>query len=381
MLPQIILPGNSYSCGFTVSKGVDAVGTETDEVTASGTDDEDNPVSDSDDATVSFIPPIVVTDSALCTFDVDAEAAGRQFRLLFTQDPQYMPNYKLTSSNPGQFFFNGIAYGGPGQTITFPVTVPYAFASQGAKPVHVYSTVDVTVMPGGFCFDLENATTLATVDAVTADIRLADYTVGYVSGIPETQTEMLTITFPDGSYAPGFFYVNFHLDYDLKGPQADGPDPNLDPDRYGKDAGDNALAPGTSTVLIPELAPHEFCIDPDGTGGTFGELCDTVYNDNEFKKNPGVAGVVAELPSGCTEISCGTAVPGARVELVAPSGTVVGSAETNADGWYQIVYKHTGKPALYTVNLYSPSSAVTPTKSQPVTLKGNGFVEVSFTLP
>jgi uncharacterized repeat protein (TIGR01451 family) len=51
-VPQTILPGATYTCTFTanVSK------TETDVVTASGTDDDGNPVSDDDDATVTVTP-------------------------------------------------------------------------------------------------------------------------------------------------------------------------------------------------------------------------------------------------------------------------------------------------------------------------------------
>jgi hypothetical protein len=382
-VPQTIQPGGNYTCSFTVSKGIDDIGTETDTVTASGTDDEGTPASDSDDATVSFLPPIVVTNSSLCVFDYNPDTENREFRLLFSQDPQTMPYYKLTSSNPGQFYFNGVIQGGPGQTVTFPVAVPYAFATQGARPVHVYDQVNIVMVDGQKCF--VPGTALATVSATEASIDLGDYTTGYTNGVPESITHSITLTLPDG-ILPGFYYINFHLDYDLKGPNQDGPDVNTDPDRYGKDSDDDALVPGTTTgeVLIPEMAGHTFCIDPDGGGAGFGPICDTAYNDNEFKKNPGVAGIVVSGvsgPPGCSDVSCGTPIVGARVELVNSSGVVVGTALTNEDGWYQIVYKHTGKPALYTVNLYNPASASLPMATKSVTLKGNAFVEVSFPLP
>ena len=64
-VPQTILPGATYTCTFTanVSK------TETDVVTASGTDDDGNPVSDDDDATVT-ITPAPPTPSTPETMDV-----------------------------------------------------------------------------------------------------------------------------------------------------------------------------------------------------------------------------------------------------------------------------------------------------------------------
>jgi hypothetical protein len=53
-VPQTIQPGDSYTCEFTALVEGEAGDTETDTVTASGTDDEGNPVSDSDDATVEI---------------------------------------------------------------------------------------------------------------------------------------------------------------------------------------------------------------------------------------------------------------------------------------------------------------------------------------
>ncbi|WP_163835361.1 DUF7507 domain-containing protein [Spartinivicinus ruber] len=50
--PQVINPGSSYSCSFTMMVNGNAGDSETDTVTASGTDDEGNAVSSSDSATV-----------------------------------------------------------------------------------------------------------------------------------------------------------------------------------------------------------------------------------------------------------------------------------------------------------------------------------------
>ena len=52
-MPQTIAAGASYSCSFSGAVSGNAGSTHTDVVTASGTDDDGNPVSDHDDATVA----------------------------------------------------------------------------------------------------------------------------------------------------------------------------------------------------------------------------------------------------------------------------------------------------------------------------------------
>ena len=76
----------------------------------------------------------MVTDSALCQFDVDSALAGNQFRLLFTPDISALPAYKLNASNPGQFFDNLFWVGEPGSTHVFTIVMPYPFVTQGATP-------------------------------------------------------------------------------------------------------------------------------------------------------------------------------------------------------------------------------------------------------
>ena len=66
-VPQLIQPGESYTCVFTALVSGNAGDSETDTVTASGTDDEGTPVSDDDDATVDVVgvPPVIeVTKTA-----------------------------------------------------------------------------------------------------------------------------------------------------------------------------------------------------------------------------------------------------------------------------------------------------------------------------
>ena len=85
-VPQTIAAGASYSCSFSGAVSGNAGGSHTDVVTASGTDDDGNPVSDDDDATVRITDlagSILVTKSATptslpepggnVTFDVKVE--------------------------------------------------------------------------------------------------------------------------------------------------------------------------------------------------------------------------------------------------------------------------------------------------------------------
>ncbi len=65
--PQTIAAGGSYSCSFSGAVSGNAGSSHTDVVTASGTDDDGNPVSDDDDATVTITDvaaTIVVTKTA-----------------------------------------------------------------------------------------------------------------------------------------------------------------------------------------------------------------------------------------------------------------------------------------------------------------------------
>src|SRR5918995_945411 len=85
-VPQTIAPGASYSCSFTGAVSGNAGSSHKDIVTASGTDDDGNPVSDEDDATVTITnvaSSILVTKTATptalpepggnATFDVEVE--------------------------------------------------------------------------------------------------------------------------------------------------------------------------------------------------------------------------------------------------------------------------------------------------------------------
>ncbi|MHC4178220.1 MAG: hypothetical protein ACYSWU_11985, partial [Planctomycetota bacterium] len=60
---------------------------------------------------------------------------SNQFRTLFTPDVQNWIAYKLNASNPGQYYYNLISEGVPGDSVTLTIEVPYPFVTQGAVPV------------------------------------------------------------------------------------------------------------------------------------------------------------------------------------------------------------------------------------------------------
>ena len=328
-VPQTIQPGDFYECTFTADVNGIASDSQTDTVTASGVDDESNPVSDSDDATVQIVAPSAVTDSSLCDF-------GGQFRLIFTPDLQALPTYKLSGSNPGQFFYNAL-YLDPdmaGQTVTFDVTVPYPFVTQGAMPAHVYGSLALNEYG---CFAPGDE-----LDAQPQLIELDDHSGVYPDG---SATIQITAQVPDS----GFLYVNLHLDYGLKGRDPDG---DGIPNNYDKSGGDDAVHPDDpANILIPNGADHTFSV-----GGATSDS-QTVTNLNEFKRFLGFGGLVKNGGDEPVEDAQIVIKDSDGTELsdpdVAQGGVVLteNGLFTDEDGFYTLAWKHKGRQATYTVQL------------------------------
>ncbi|MFQ5670277.1 MAG: hypothetical protein ACE5HD_07130 [Acidobacteriota bacterium] len=216
----------------------------------------------------------LVTDSELCAFDLSPKGIciggpddmptgdlcdlqtgspacpeesrcvpENQFRVLFTPARQAGVAYKLTATNPGQFFYNLFSTGTPGTSETFNIRVPYPFITQGARPVHVYDGDLVGNVSGDDCF-MPPEDPLATSDTQI----LMDHWIAGVATDPARQfltcdqvcgpdgaglcTFDVTATYPES----GAVYINVHLDYGLKGPQLDAnPCDDGAVDRYDRD--------------------------------------------------------------------------------------------------------------------------------------------------
>jgi hypothetical protein len=202
--------------------------------------------------------------------------------------------------------------------------------------------------------------TVTLEDYVDAEKAGYDETGGAGSGIWEARqlpVQQFMVDLP----TTGYVYLNIHMDYGLKDKTADINGDGI-PDRYSKDSNDNALASGTYNITVPNNATHGFSFTAVD-GGTSSDS-DSVHNLNSFKRNPGVGGLVT---SGA-DVPTADPVEGAAITLKL-NGTPVGSAVTDVDGYYQIVYKHKGKATQYTVTATWGSESQTV----PVMLKANGF--------
>jgi hypothetical protein len=293
--------------------------------------------------TVYCLCQVLMTDSLLCTLPLDyCGTAG--FRLLFTQDPQNFPCYKLTASNPGQFYYNAFYFGTPGTTQTFTITLPYPWVSQGAQPIHAYDSVAVSTSSAGACL------TPGTAILVQSNqVTLANYS-------PQAFTSTTTVTVTVVVPASGFIYLNMHLDYGLKGSTG-----------YTKNLNSDAISCTTTNILVPNPMNYTFLLSGSLIGSSTATSCNT------FKKNPGVGGLV-------TSTSSTYSVPNANAVLKDAKGTLLASALTDEDGWYILNYKYTGKATTFYVTVTPPGTGAKPI-TQSVTLKANGYAEIDFAAP
>jgi hypothetical protein len=269
-------------------------------------------------ATVYILPPSAATDSSLCYYDRDPDTTGQQFRLIFTPDMQAWPAFKLPTSNPGQFFYN-VFYTGSGPA-SFTITLPGDFEFQGANPVHIYTAVSVVTAGGFACI------------------------------VPDLETEIYVgdeLNLTDVPVLNDFLYITVHLDYALKGTTG-----------YSMNLDGAAVDPANgTTVLIPNYGDYTFSVS-----GAQNDV-QTIQNFNEFKKIPGIGGLVMD---GSNPVS------GTAVELYGPGGTLLLTEFTDDDGWYMFEYKHKGASATYKVKL--PGYGLVKF----ALLKANKFAEVNF---
>jgi|GEM_PF-425485 len=285
---------------------------------------------------------VMVTTSDLSMFDVDENATnGRQFKLLFTPDVPDAPTmFALTASNPGQFYLNAFFLGSVSEGDTFMLSVPFPFVTQGTEPIHVYSGLNTNSL--GWLVPGMDISSLFGLSA-TAISWSYDGQSGF------SDVAVITLTALDDYN--GFLYINLHLDYGLK-----------------KNIGE--LNPGGSndavgTVLTIEEG-WQYAFSVTGPEGYSDE--DEVMNINSFKRSPGFGGLVLDED--------GDPVVGAVIEIWL-KGALIGTAETDEDGWYMLDYKHTGKPTTFTLKLFVEGEMITEIT---VTVKPASFSMVIFDL-
>jgi hypothetical protein len=229
-----------------------------------------------------------------------------------------------------------VFYKGSGnESIT--ITIPAGFVTQGATPVSIYDDVTPATAGGVTCY---------TPSGLEASAQ------NQISG---SQGGTITVSLP--AIADGFTYINVHLDYHWKG-VAVGCSKQVAAGPYVNPA-NNAIC---SNVTLN-----------DNTGYTFGfnnSVSDTrtIYVLNDFKKDPGIGGLVLKAGTG-------DPVAGAVVEIYDANNKKLATVSTDEDGWYMWAYKYTGKAASFVVKLLAYGL------SQSMSLKSNGYLVVNFTVP
>jgi hypothetical protein len=291
--------------------------------------------------------PSLITDTLRCTLLPTPCSVNNSLRLIWTQDPQNFPCYKCTASNPGQFYYNMFYSGTVGSSVTFNVTIPWPFVTQGANPVEGYDFFTVSPNSSGQTCIIPGNKFLAG----TNQIALSSYTT---QAIGSTKTITVTTKVP----TTGFIYLAIHLDYGLKGTSG-----------YFNDSSNDALKGCTngSPLLISNPQSYSFSVGNAVTDST------SVISCNDFKKTPGTAGIVQNSLSL-------NPVPNATAVLKDSTGKVLGTGVTDNDGWYMINYKWTGKAATFTVTM-TPPAGLGKAQTQTITLKANGFIEADFKTP
>jgi len=286
--------------------------------------------------------PVMVTTSDLSMFDTDGDTSnGRQFKLIFTPDVPDFPNmFTLTASNPGQFYLNAFFLGSVSKGDTFVLSVPFPFVTQGTEPVHVYSGLNTNplgwLVPGADISSLFGLSSTAISWSYDGQSGFSDRAV-------------ITLTALDDH--SGFLYINLHLDYGLKKNIG-----ALSPD-YSNDA---------EGVLLTIEEGGQYAFSVIGPGDYSAD--DAVRNANSFKRNPGFGGLVLDAD--------GDPVVGATIEIWLKN-VLIGTAETDDDGWYMLDYKHTGKPTIFTLKLHIEGELI---REESVTVKTNSFSMVIFDL-
>ena len=241
--------------------------------------------------------------------------------------------FQVTSSNPGQTYYNTFAAGEPGETILLDWTIPRPYITKGAQPIHAYAAVDTST---GFfdpseevSFSILNPTDLSETPSGAFGISLEDY------GGNDSITIMISATIPDS----GFIYFNIHLDYGLKR-------------TAGYINADGDAISDEETIL--NLQSYEFgslCVlDPKDE---IIETSDTqtVQSQNDFKKFRGIVVLVVD--------DLGDPAVGVNVILEKSNGDPVGDATTDENGLAFIEYHHKGKKANYEVVLGGLSETIT----------------------
>jgi hypothetical protein len=260
---------------------------------------------------------------------------------------QNLPYYKLTSSNPGQFYYNVFYVGEPGEEVTLDIQIPYPFVTQGAVPIQVHD--GVTYNTGG-CYVPSPRLYGYDISTVNDDILSpsGNPIIGFEDYDPDEIGSFTPVTVEGEVPSTGLLYVTIHLDYGLEGRDPDGDGiPNL----YDKSGDGDAIDPNDPTnVLIQNAWDYVFSVVSGAMSDSW-----TVTNFNEFKKFWGFGGLVQDTGgNGQPEVYIVIKDPdGIPISVPPQTGVVLDESGlyTDQDGFYTLAWKHKGKEATYTVQV------------------------------
>ncbi len=286
--------------------------------TNTATADSTQSAPDSDDANYYGTMPALVTNSALCTF-------GDTFNLIFTPDYKLGGgNFKLSDSNPGQFYYNVFDYGTVGETKSYSFEIPYPFVTQGAVPVHVYKSVEIDDEHGQIC--------------LTPGTEIDNFKVAELQTSDVDQDGNLEYSFDVTFDGTNFVYINMHMDFGVE-KQTGWVRGGLN----GEDALDNPNVAGVQPKLL-EHSAFAFSAEIDGSDLVGSE--DVIYNDNIFKNIKGMGGLF-QADDSKVEGNQEVAIKGQHIIIRDSKGALMGDAYTDADGWYFAQFLATGKATGY----------------------------------
>lgn len=290
----------------------------------------------------------IVTNSSLCTF-------GDNFNLIFTPDYSLgSGNYRLSDSNPGQFYYNMFDHGVKGETKTYTFEIPKPFVPQGAVPVHIYDSVHIDTMNGQYC--------------LTPGNELANYKLTDLTQTDTDKDGNIEYTFSATFANDTDLYLNMHLDYGLE--KQSGWSKSVDASG-NENAVDNTNVAGVQPDIL-EKTNYQFSASINNVFQN--DSVDSIFNDNVFKNLKGVGGFVRTANDH-------DPIGGQNVILLDSKGSKVGSATTDLDGWEFMTVNAPGKSANYTAFWDQDKNGVKDLTEpyQNITWGGSTkFVEVNF---
>ncbi len=301
-------------------------------------------------------PPSIVTDTSFCRLP------SNQLVLNLITDPKNPSAYRLVSTNPGQFYDNVFYTGSVGSQASLSIRIPFPFETQGAVPIQVSS--NVVLVNGCFqpSFDLTSQFSITSSGGHLSSsgspvVLFTDYNPQQLGS---TTTVFLTGPVP----STGLVYVTIHMDYGLRNQDFYKNNTGSSSGPFPVSCSNNPCAQWTTNTAVIIGTPQTYLFSVAGSMSTTTSPASV----NNFKKDPGFAGVVTDLN--------GNPIVGATVNVYDSNGKLVAAGTTDINGVYMISYKYTGSQTWFTIKVSSPlfSSPQTAT----VTMKSNQMAVTTF---